>query len=227
MRFNLIANKLVWKIREDGLLKMAKSSVLLGWRKIFLNQVEMVYMDCSGFKDQEYQITEHLEVERYDKREAVSPDFREALKMAIKKKYMQEKYVDYYLEKSFQLFIIGGVLWAAKYKKRLASYVWTVRGSYPTGFMFPIGSRDADLASGYTFPEYRGLGILPELYRYIFWQLGNEGVQRLFALVYVWNKPSIRALDKAGFEKVGRGRKMKIAGRVIVIWQKGKDSSMG
>lgn len=221
MKINLIYHKLIWKVREEGLLNLIHSMFLSGWRKFFQNKVEMVYIDCSRLKNEEYHLPEHLEVERYDKRAAVSPAFVEVLRLSIKKKYMQENFVDYYLEKFFELFNNGGVLWVAKYKKREAAYFWTIRGGYPTSFMFPISSRDADMAAGYTFLEYRGLGIIPQLYRNVGWQLGNEGVQRLYALFYVWNNSSRRALIKAGgYRKVGKGRKVKIAGRIIVIWSK-------
>jgi len=131
---------------------------------------------------------------------------------------MKAEAVDYYLESLLGLFRDGGELWVAKYNHQFASYFWTFRGGYSHISMLPLTSEDVDTIGSFTFPEYRGLKILPALVKYASYRLKKEGAQRLYAYSNLWNKSSIRSFAKIGLEILGIGRQFRIMGRTLVIW---------
>ncbi|WP_459825590.1 N-acetyltransferase family protein [Desulfomicrobium salsuginis] len=71
---------------------------------------------------------------------------------------------------------------------------------------------DAEIKHVLTVPDARGRGIWPRVLCAVFEHLGRNGVKRLFACVLQENGSSIRAMEKAGFRRVGRTRFVKLCG---------------
>jgi len=63
-----------------------------------------------------------------------------------------------------------------------------------------------------TLPEFRGKGIYPAALQAILQYLRERGYRRCFICVKADNEPSIRGIEKAGFERLGAVRLRKMLG---------------
>lgn len=80
----------------------------------------------------------------------------------------------------------------------------------PKCFKFPFMKKnDYEIGPCYTYNDYRGKGIYPEVIRYITQNVGNS--ETIFYMVVdSENTPSIRGVLKAGFVHCGSIRKSRI-----------------
>lgn len=77
----------------------------------------------------------------------------------------------------------------------------------PHNFKFPfLGKKDFEIGPCYTRNDCRGIGIYPDVLKYICSSIGDEG-SRFFMLVSPENKSSIRGIEKAGFKLTGKVRR--------------------
>lgn len=65
-----------------------------------------------------------------------------------------------------------------------------------------LGKNDYEIGPCFTYPEYRGQGIYPNILRTICQQIGSDDTT-FYMIVDEENKPSIRGIEKAGFIKCG------------------------
>lgn len=66
-----------------------------------------------------------------------------------------------------------------------------------------VGSGSAYLYDAYAVPEYRGLGIAPRAVEEAFNYVYERGIIRVYTCVRHNNFPSLRAVHKLGFRKIG------------------------
>ena len=95
----------------------------------------------------------------------------------------------------------GSTLFLVLYKGRAASILWARRGAPERRWYLPLGSSDVVLYGWHTSPEYRGLNLIGLAMQTAI-AVGSATTDRFLADVKVWNKPSIRAMEKAGFRMV-------------------------
>lgn len=68
---------------------------------------------------------------------------------------------------------------------------------------FPfMGKEDYEIGPCFTYPKYRGKGIYPAVLKTICNRVGNEHTT-FYMIVEDTNTPSIKGIEKAGFQKCG------------------------
>ncbi len=68
---------------------------------------------------------------------------------------------------------------------------------------FPfLDKNDYEIGPCFTYPEYRGKGVYPEVLRYICDKVGNSNTT-FYMIVDESNISSVKGIEKAGFEKCG------------------------
>lgn len=78
---------------------------------------------------------------------------------------------------------------------------------------FPfLGPRDFEIGPCWTDPDYRGLGIYPNVLKRIADDLEDE-VGRLFIFAEIENAASLKGISKSGFQLVGTGKKSGLFGK--------------
>ncbi len=75
-----------------------------------------------------------------------------------------------------------------------------------------LGSNEAEIKFCLTLPEARGQGLYPMVISAIKGYLSKKGLVRVYMCVHKENKPSIRGIEKAGFECVGSLKLRKVLG---------------
>jgi RimJ/RimL family protein N-acetyltransferase len=114
-----------------------------------------------------------------------------------------------------------GVWWAAHYLKVFANRDYSLYVVYdgerlvhrscvfPGYFRFPFMNRtDLQIGDTFTAPEYRGRGIATRAIQEIL-SAFKERAGRIWYVVEEDNAPSIRAVEKAGFQLIGEGVRTK------------------
>jgi len=74
-------------------------------------------------------------------------------------------------------------------------------------------SNSAYIYSSYTVPEYRGFGLDPKVTTEAFDYLHGKGIEKVYILVRHSNLPSLRALRKVGYRRMGEIRFSQLLGR--------------
>ena len=75
-------------------------------------------------------------------------------------------------------------------------------------FKFPfLNKNEFEIGPCYTIQEYRGLGIYPNVLKYI---IKNNSSKNFYMLVHNTNVSSIRGIEKASFRQIGYIKKNKI-----------------
>jgi hypothetical protein len=95
----------------------------------------------------------------------------------------------------------GATLFLVLYQGRAASILWAKRGAAGRRWYLPLHSSDVVLYGWHTYPEYRGLNLIGLAMQSAI-ACFSATTDRFLADVKVWNKPSIRAMEKAGFRMV-------------------------
>jgi len=90
------------------------------------------------------------------------------------------------------------VLWVGLINGRIAGSLLTRLGCHITRWFVPLRDHDLIIFAVGTVPEYRGRGIAPTMMRHtMVTELEDDG--RAFIDCKIWNKASIRSIQKAGF----------------------------
>jgi ribosomal protein S18 acetylase RimI-like enzyme len=85
---------------------------------------------------------------------------------------------------------------------RIAAYGWASRGSECVGELeraFHMAPDEAYIWDCVTLPEYRGRGLYSALLAYMFSELRDAGVRRIWIGASLDNQPSIKGFMNAGF----------------------------
>lgn len=95
----------------------------------------------------------------------------------------------------------AGVLWVALVEGQFAGASMSRRGRHFRKWFVPIQDDDIVIFRNRTSPRFRGRGICPALMRHIIaYELIGGGQAYVDCRVY--NKPSIRSIEKAGFRRI-------------------------
>ncbi|NGP53696.1 GNAT family protein [Thioalkalivibrio sp. XN8] len=95
----------------------------------------------------------------------------------------------------------GSVLWVATVNGAVAGVRHSRRGKQFRHWFVPIRENDMVIFRGRTYPEFRGQGISPSMHRHIMHsELAPE--DRVYADCALYNKPSRRSLQKAGYHPI-------------------------
>lgn len=129
-----------------------------------------------------------VEVERYDRPESVPEDARAALG---ERAWTQDAWE---LKE-------GAVLWVGRCEGIVASAWMSRPGERFRAWFVPLAPKDIVLFRGRTFPEQRGRGVSPAVMREIVARELPPGAQA-YVDVSIHNRPSIRAVEKAGFRRI-------------------------
>jgi hypothetical protein len=92
----------------------------------------------------------------------------------------------------------GATLFLVLYEGRPATMLWAKRGIYVTRWYLPLTESDVVLYGWHTSPQYRGMNLIGVAMESAIACFSGE-TNRFLADVKTWNKPSIRAMEKAGF----------------------------
>lgn len=112
-------------------------------------------------------------------------------------------------KKTFKRLVVRFLFWLAT-RGRAKVYYATQDGrlshtSYviPKCYKFPfLGADDYEIGPCFTYSEYRGRGLYPAILRYICGSVGKDN-STFYMIVDENNTPSIKGIEKAGFEKCG------------------------
>jgi RimJ/RimL family protein N-acetyltransferase len=131
---------------------------------------------------------------------------------SLQKELSQNRnYLEWDAEKLFEQ---GGKLWIGRLKGQLANVGWSRQGNMVRLWFFPLTPTWYVISHCVTLPEFRGLGLFPAMLSYIAHTLCSQGAERFFIDCQSWNYPSIRGVEKVGFQKIGYGMH-KRNGRII------------
>jgi len=65
-----------------------------------------------------------------------------------------------------------------------------------------MGKWDYEIGPCFTYPKFRGKGVYPQMLKYISSNVGAEN-SIFYMIVDETNLPSIKGIEKAGFQKCG------------------------
>ena len=99
----------------------------------------------------------------------------------------------------------GWRVWLLTIDKNPAVVGYSYPGNVAHNFYFPMTDSSIYIHYIYTLPQYRGRGILPLLLKHMMYMSKTEGFERAFIIVDEYNISSIRSIEKAGFQPIGRG----------------------
>lgn len=99
----------------------------------------------------------------------------------------------------------GATLFLVVYDNRPVSMLWAKRGTSIKRWYLPLGESDVVLYGWHTSPEYRGLNLIGLAMETAIGGFSAQ-TERFLADVKIWNKPSIRAMEKAGFRFVSKAK---------------------
>jgi RimJ/RimL family protein N-acetyltransferase len=81
---------------------------------------------------------------------------------------------------------------------------------------FPfLGPDDFEIGPCWTDPEFRGMGLYPNMLHRITGDLRGK-VERLMIFAEADNEASLKGISKAGFLPVGQGKKVGLMGRYVI-----------
>jgi GNAT superfamily N-acetyltransferase len=140
--------------------------------------------------------------------------FSEKDVLRINEEFSAEKY---FIDAS-KCFEKGAILWLLRSESKICGSLWSIRGRMVEPYYIPLTTNDIVIFDTFTFPDQRGKNINSILINHVMVRLRDQGATRVFGHVKIWNKPSIRALEKTPYRQLGLARKFHILGRDITIW---------
>jgi ribosomal protein S18 acetylase RimI-like enzyme len=94
-----------------------------------------------------------------------------------------------------------GTLWIGLVQGRVAAFQWSRRASSIPVWFVPLRPADVVLLGTETLPELRGRGIAPAMLAHIV-RRERSGEGRVLVDCKVWNRPAMRAFERAGFRRL-------------------------
>lgn len=99
----------------------------------------------------------------------------------------------------------GATLFVVEYHGVPASILWAKPGALAKRWYVPLSSSDVVLYGWHTSPEHRGRNLIGHAMQSAIAYF-SPAAKRFLADVRIWNTPSIRAMEKAGFRIVARAK---------------------
>lgn len=171
---------------RNGLFGKIMRRLLRYYRKWFQNR-NHVFMHNGPFELKKPKICETL---RFDKFE----DIPEYIRSVIIQKSGPQTLAGDRREMDH-----AAVMWAAIYDQTLAGVLFSRKGKDFRKWFVKLKDQDLILFRMRTYPEFRGRGIAPFLMCYAMHHSLADGY-RAFIDCRVYNKSSIRAIEKSGFD---------------------------
>jgi len=192
-------------LRRKGLL----SAVVRAWRDVknraSHHQIILFTRDLHDGDFGGQEIPEGCRIERY----AEKAEIPERLYEGITRHYSEALLVDN-IQKRFEY---GASLWCLRNDREDIGYMWTVTSRAMKAFCLPPMGRDFYIMDSFIFPAYRGSGMSSVLRNHILNYHKSEGFCRAFCEAWDWNESVMRALEKNGFIRLGRARKVARRGK--------------
>lgn len=100
----------------------------------------------------------------------------------------------------FQIITFGKArVYCCRYNGELVHTSYVI----PKCYKFPFMSKwDYEIGPCFTYPKFRGKGIYPQILKYICSSIGTEK-SVFYMIVDETNLPSIKGIEKAGFQRCG------------------------
>ena len=95
----------------------------------------------------------------------------------------------------------GSVLWVGWCGDSPATFLWTRRGDGFNRWFVSLESNDIVTFAMVTLPAHRGKGLAPFMMKHVIHAERGPGGRAMIDCA-VWNKPSIRAISKAGYRPI-------------------------
>ena len=150
-----------------------------------------------------------LLIERYPSRSGVDLEIINTLRMSRGNGMIRE------MDK---LFSRGCELWIGRLEDKIAGICWSCSHKKRTEYFVALDEDDATILSCFVFPQYRGRGIFPAMLQAMVRALMVEDhAHRVYIDCKSWNAPSIRGIQKAGFNFIGSAVRMVLCGRVWIL----------
>lgn len=99
----------------------------------------------------------------------------------------------------------GGTVWIGRLKGEIAHIALTKRGNDVTSFFFPLSPDSVRISNCVTLPAYRRRGLYMATLRQVVRSMSEAGIRSFFLEVLDWNRPSLAAVERAGFRCIGYG----------------------
>ena len=123
------------------------------------------------------------------------------------------------MKKEFEhLFQAGSVLWLGELDGRFAGVCWHSRPVNRQDYFVPLTASDTVIYACFVLPEFRGRGIYPRMLQSLITSLLAEGLESVYIDCKIWNQPSIRGIEKAGFEYIGTSWRFVGNSRSYYFW---------
>lgn len=198
---------------DEGFFKTIQKSAVKFYRIIIPVKTIIYYLDFVKLNTNEFNLPEGYELVRINDINQISDIHMQKIQNYIGNKYLINQLKS-------RLNLKGTILWFYIINKELVGFVWTIQGNYVAPYYIPILENDVVLFDVDVFPEYRGKGINPIFTNYILKKLKEIEIVRAFVTVAIWNKSSIRTLEKTDFKKFAVVRKLYTFGINITFWYK-------
>lgn len=110
---------------------------------------------------------------------------------------------------------LGWRLWIGTMGRELALVSWTREAGGCEDFFFPMSADCAMIWQTITVPAFRGRGLCAAAFRRIAAALFESGFARVYCSCRDYNISSRKAIEKAGFQCIGRGVVAKRTGQGV------------
>ncbi len=100
----------------------------------------------------------------------------------------------------------GGKIWLGRLENELVNLGGTRTGDKIDSYFFPLVHHSAVLSHFVTFPAFRGKNLFQAMMVNILHTLAGQGVEQFFVDCNDWNIPSIRGIERTGFQLIGHGQ---------------------
>ncbi|MCH8806568.1 MAG: GNAT family N-acetyltransferase [Planctomycetes bacterium] len=167
----------------------AAGPLLAGWRRIVQHRNHVFMQEGPA---QTGSAPPNLTVVRCDRLEDLAPELLAT---------MRSRFSPSSLEVDRWELGHGAVLWVGLIDGRLAGVSMSRRGDQFKCWFVPLRRHDVVIFRNRTLPDFRGRGLCPALMQHVmFHELAGDG--RAYVDCRVYNKPSIRSIEKAGFRRI-------------------------
>ncbi len=182
--------KIAWNL---GLISFIRECFLV-LRFVFIKYYCVYLMDKDDFTNEPINITQ-IEYKSYSKWEDIEDSVKEVFLKENKHIFWD---VEVWLLK-------GARLWIGIIDGEVVSLLFNRDPLQKGAFFFPMTSNCALIWNVVTLPQYRGLGLYPQMLKHVCSSLFSEGIESIYICCSDYNISSIRGIMKIGFTKIGTG----------------------
>ncbi len=190
MGFKAISEEFRRLRRRYGLIALPGRVLRKTWQRLMRNKH---YVSVHGHGATIFPMPDKLRIERYVREQDIPSSVLEQVTVEEGNSFV------HFMRREFAN---HGVLWLCYMDGEIIAYQWSRVGKYIRQWFVSLSNADVLIFSTVTFPNWRGRGIGPAMMGHI---IANEVHDQ--GVTYIdckeWNTPAIRAIDKAGFTRIG------------------------